>query len=90
MTSEVKASLTKMKNGKEADKYPANIETLKAENETIAKDLAALYTNFITERRISKTWMGANAVIFFQERVQQYIKNYFYWTAKEIRVFTFL
>ena len=33
-----------MENGKEAGKYQVNIETLKAGDETIAKELAKLYT----------------------------------------------
>ena len=62
----------KMKNGKEAGKYQVNIETLKAGDETIAKQLAELHTKCITERRIHKTWKEANMVIFFfQEREQK-------------------
>ena len=45
---EVEAALRKMKNGKEAGKYQVNIETLKAGDETIAKQLAKLYTKCIT------------------------------------------
>ena len=52
---EVEAALRKMKNGKEAGKDQVNIETLKAGDETIAKQLAKLYTKCITERRIPKT-----------------------------------
>ena len=37
-----------MKNGKEAGKDQVNIETLKAGDETIAKQLAKLYTKCIT------------------------------------------
>ena len=48
-----------------------NIETLKAGDETIAKQLAKLYTKCITERRIPKTWKEANMVTFFQEREQK-------------------
>ena len=65
------SALRKMKNGKEAGKDQVNIETLKAGNETIAKQLAKLYTKCITERRIPKTWKEANMVIFFQEREQK-------------------
>ena len=61
---EVEAALRKMKNGKEAGKDQVNIETLKAGDETIAKQLAKLYTKCITERRIPKTWKEANMVIF--------------------------
>ena len=71
MAGEVEAALRKMKNGKEAGKYQVNIETLKAGDETIAKQLAKLYTKCITERRIPKTWKEANMVIFFQEREQK-------------------
>ena len=53
-----------MKNGKEAGKDQVNIETLKAGDETIAKQLAKLYTKCITERRNPKTWKEANMVIF--------------------------
>ena len=59
---EVEATLRKMKNGKEAGKDRVNIETLKAGDETIAKQLAKLYTKCITERRIPKTWKEANMV----------------------------
>ena len=55
MAWEVEAALRKMKNGKEAGKYQVNIETLKAGDETIAKQLTKLYTKRITERRIPKT-----------------------------------
>ena len=60
MAWEVEAALRKMKNGKEAGKDPVNIETLKAGEETIAKQPAKLYTKCITERRIPKTWKEAN------------------------------
>ncbi len=40
MAWEVEATLRKMKNGKEAGTYQVNIETLKAGDETIAKQLA--------------------------------------------------
>ena len=71
MAWEVEAALGKMKNGKEAGKDQVDIETLKAGDETIAKQLAKLYTKCITERRIPKTWKEANMVIFFQEREQK-------------------
>ena len=76
MAWEVEAALRKMKNGKEAGKDQVNIETLKAGDETIAKQLAKLYTKCITERRIPKTWKEANVVIFFKKRNRKYIKNY--------------
>ena len=56
MAREVEAALRKMKNEKEAGKDQVNIETLKAGDETIAKQLAKLYTTCITERRVPKTW----------------------------------
>ena len=43
MAWEVEAALRKIKNGKEAGKYHVNIETLKAGDETIAKQLVKLY-----------------------------------------------
>ena len=61
-------------NGKEAGKYQVNIETLKAGDETIAKQLAKLYTKCITERRIPKK--EANMVIFFKKGNRKDIKNY--------------
>ena len=67
-----------MKNGKEAGKDQINIETLKAGDETIAKQLAKLYTKCITERRIPKTWKEANMVIFFKKGNIKDIKNYMY------------
>ena len=66
----------KMKNGKEAGKDQVNIETLKAGDETIAKQLAKLYTKCITERRIPKTCKEANMVIFFKKGNRKDIKNY--------------
>ena len=74
MAWEVEAALRKMKNGKEAGKYQVNVETLTAGDETIAKQLAQLYTKYIKERRILKTWEEANknyGDIFFQEREQK-------------------
>ena len=65
-----------MKNGKEAGKDQVNIETLKAGDETIAKQLAKLYTKCITERRIPKTWKEANMVIFFKKGNRKDMKNY--------------
>ena len=73
---EVEAALRKMKNGKEAGKDQVNIETLKAGDETIAKQLAKLYTKCITERRIPKTWKEANMAIFFKKGNRKDIKNY--------------
>ena len=64
-----------MKNGKEAGKDQVNIETLKAGDETIAKQLAKLYTKCITERRIPKTWKAANMVIFFKKGNRKYRKD---------------
>ena len=52
--SSITNPLRKKKNGKEAGKDQVNIETLKAGDETIAKQLAKLYTKCITERRIPK------------------------------------
>ena len=71
MAWEVEAALRKRKNGKEAGKDQVNIETLKAGDETIAKQLAKLYTKCITERRIPKTWKEANMVIFFKKGKQK-------------------
>ena len=76
MAWEVEAALRKMKNGKEAGKDQVNIETLKAGDETIAKQLAKLYAKCITERRIPKTWKEANMGIFFKKGNRKYIKNY--------------
>ena len=67
MAWEVEAALSKMKNWKEAGKDQVNIETLKAGEENIAKQLAKLYTKCITERRIPKTWKEANMVIIFKK-----------------------
>ena len=74
----MEAALTKMKNGKEAGKDQVNIETLKAGDETIAKQLAKLYTKCITERRIPQTWKEANKimVIFVKKGNRKDIKNY--------------
>ena len=76
MAWKMEAALRKMKNGKEAGKYQVNIETLKAGDETIAKQLAKLYTKCIAERRIPKTWKEANMVKFFKNGNRKDIKNY--------------
>ena len=88
MEWEVEAALRKMKSGNEAGKDEVNIEPLKAAEETIAKQLAKLYTKCvakqlaklytkcITERRIPKTWKEANMVIFFKKGNSKCIKNY--------------
>ena len=69
MAWEVGAALRKMKNGKGAGKDQVNIDTLKAGDETIATQLAKLYTKCTTERRIPKTWKEANNYgDIFQER----------------------
>ena len=76
MAWQVEAALRNMTNGKEAGKDQVNIETLKAGDETIAIQLAKLYTNCITERRIPKTWKEANMVIFFKKGNRKDINNY--------------
>ena len=75
MAWEVEAAFRKMKNGKEVGKYQVNIETLKAGDETIAKQLAKLYTKCITERHIPKTRKEANIVIFFKKGNRKDINN---------------
>ena len=57
-------------------KWKDNTETLKAGYETIAKQLAKLYTKCITERRIPKTWKEANMVNFLKKGNITDIKNY--------------
>ena len=76
MAWEVEAVLRKMKNGKEAGKDQVNTETLKAEDETIAKQISKLYKKCMTERCIPKTWKEANMVIFFKKGNIKHIKNY--------------
>ena len=66
MAWEVEAALRKMKNWKEAGKNQVDIETLKAGDEIIAKQLTKLYTKCLTERCIPNTWKEANMLIFFQ------------------------
>ena len=75
MARKVEAALRKMKNGKEAEKDKVNIETLKAGDETIAMQLAKLYTKCITERRIPKTWKEANMVIFSRNGTEKTSKT---------------
>ena len=76
MAWEVEAALRKMKNRKEAGKDQVIIETLKAGEETIAKQLTKMYTKCITERRIPNAWKEANMVIFFKKGNRKDIKNY--------------
>ena len=76
MAWEVEAALRKMKNGKESGKDQVNIETLKAGDGNIAKQLAKLYTKCIAEPRIPKTGKEANVVIFFEKWNIKDIKNY--------------
>ena len=64
MAWEVEAALRKMKYEKAAGKDQFNIEPLKAGDETMAQQLAELYTKCITQRCIPKTWKEANMVIF--------------------------
>ena len=71
----VEAALRKLKNGKEAGKDQVNIETLKSGDETIAKQLAKLYTKCTTERRIPKAWKEANKVMFSKKGNIKHIKN---------------
>ena len=49
---------------------------MQAGYETVAKQLAKLYTKCITEQRIPKTWKETNVVIFFKKGKRKYIKNY--------------
>ena len=56
MAWEVEAALRKMNNGNEAGKDQFSIETLQVGDETIAKQIAKLYTKCITGRRIPKTF----------------------------------
>ena len=66
MTREVEAALRKMKKmGKKGEKI--KLTTLKAGDETIAKQLAKLYTKCIEQRRIPKTWKEANMLILFKK-----------------------
>ncbi len=67
-------ALRKMKNGAGNDQV--NIDTPKAGDKTIAKQLAKLYTKCITERRIPKTWKEANMVIPVKKGNRKYINNY--------------
>ena len=67
MAWKMEAARKEMQNGKEAGKDQVYIETLKAGDSTIAKQLTKLYTTCITERRIPKTWKEANMVIFFMK-----------------------
>ena len=53
MAWEVEAALRKMKNVKEAGKDQVNIETQKAGDETIAKQLAKLYTKCVNQNEVS-------------------------------------
>ena len=46
-----------------------------AQEMTIAKQLAKLYTKCLTARRILKIWKEANMVIFFQEREQKILQT---------------
>ena len=72
MAREVEAALRKTKNL--AGQEQVNIETPKAGDETIAKQVAKLYTKCITERRIPKIWKKANMVIFFKKGTRKDIK----------------
>ena len=71
MAWEVEAALRKMKNWKEAGKDQVNIETLKAGDDTIAKQLAKLYTKCITDTTHPKNMEGSKYSDMFQERKQK-------------------
>ena len=75
MAWEVEAALRKTKIGKEAGNDQVNIETLKAGDETIAKQLAKQYTKCITERCIPTKWKEANMVILFKKGNSKDIKT---------------
>ena len=62
--------------GKKRENIKLTLKTLKAGDETIAKQLAKMYTKSITERRTPKTWKEANMVIFFKKGNRKDIKNY--------------
>ena len=66
---EVEAALRKMKNGKEAGKYQVNIETLKAGDETIAKQLAVHKVHNRTTHPYNME--GSKYGDIFQEREQK-------------------
>ena len=68
MAWEVEVRWGKLKMGKTREKIKVNIETLKAGDETIAKQLAKLYTKRITEQHIPKTRKEATSGDICQER----------------------
>ena len=70
---EVEAALGKIKNGKKREKITS---TLKAGNETIAKELATVFTKCITERGILKTWKEGDMLIFFSRKTTENFKRH--------------
>lgn len=75
-TWEVRAALNRMKNGKAVGNDLIKIETLKAGEDTIAKELARLYTQCLEERRIPTNWKNAKMIILFKKGNKKDIKNY--------------
>ena len=71
MAWEVEDALRKMKNGKEAGKDQVNIETLKAGDETIAKQLAKLYIKVHNRKTHPLNMEGSKYGDIFQERDQK-------------------
>ena len=73
---EVEAALRDMNNGTAASNDHINIDTIKAEENTISKTLAKLYNKCLSERRTPKSWKNAKTVIIFKNGNKKDHNNY--------------
>ena len=81
----MEAALQDMKNGSSTSRYEEwdcyrqrpyiNIDTLKAEEDTISKTLTKLYNKCLSERRIHTAWKNAKIVVTFKKG-NKYLKTY--------------
>ena len=73
---EFEAALRNMKNGTATGSDHINIDTLKAEEDTISKTLAKLYTKCLSESRIPTAWKNTKMMIIFKKGNKKDLKKY--------------
>ena len=75
-SGEVAAALRDKKNGTATGNDHLNIETLKADQDTISKTLAKLYNKRLSEKRIRTALNNAKIMIIFKKGNKKDLKNY--------------